>query len=117
MINGDDFKHPSANWTVEVIGDRIALRADSGKYLAKCDIEAFADIAFVYAKSPKTNPWALWTPVNIERGRWALRSSNGKLLSRCSINSDGSTNYPDFACLRDTESVEFSDIWFVPSEF
>lgn len=35
-INAKDQNAPSATWTVEPVGDQVALKADSGKYLTTC---------------------------------------------------------------------------------
>jgi hypothetical protein len=42
---------------------------------------------------------------------------NGKLLTKCKIQNDGSHDYPEFACVRDSDFVTLDDLWLVPTEF
>ncbi|KAF0716285.1 hypothetical protein As57867_002910, partial [Aphanomyces stellatus] len=59
-----------AQWTCyDVGGGKIALQADSGKYLARCNGcipgAAYVDQAFVHATDWRGTPWAQWAVVNL----------------------------------------------------
>jgi hypothetical protein len=68
-------------------GDQVALKSETGKYLALCHncwVEgAYPDSAFVYVDTFINNYQALWTPFWIGNGNWGLQGNNGKYLARC----------------------------------
>ncbi|DAZ98078.1 TPA: hypothetical protein N0F65_005240, partial [Lagenidium giganteum] len=58
---------PWAQWDIEVLtNDKVALRADSGRYLARCNNcvrgGAYADSVFVHSTS-SSDPWAQFNVV------------------------------------------------------
>ncbi|KDO35145.1 hypothetical protein SPRG_01212 [Saprolegnia parasitica CBS 223.65] len=91
---------PWAQWTVVNTGNgKIALRADSGKYLSRCNNcapgAAHPDEAFVYVDDWTTAPWAQWTCKEAGDGKVALQADSGKFLARCNNCVGGA--YPDTA--------------------
>ncbi|CAK4837812.1 unnamed protein product [Aphanomyces euteiches] len=61
---------PYAQWSCEDVGGgKIALMADTGNYLARCNGclggAPYADSAFVHVKSWAGAPWAQWTVNNL----------------------------------------------------
>ncbi|OQR93333.1 cytochrome P450 [Achlya hypogyna] len=77
-----------AQWTVVNTGNgKIALQADSGKYLARCNNcapgAAYPDEAFVHVTDWKKAPWAQWTCKDVGDGKVALQADSGKYLARC----------------------------------
>ncbi|EQC35223.1 hypothetical protein SDRG_07452 [Saprolegnia diclina VS20] len=66
-------------------GDRITLRADTGKYFSRCNNcipdAAYPDAAFVHADA--VSPAAVWTVVRAANNKVALQGDNGKFLARC----------------------------------
>ena len=87
-----------AAWNVETVGNQVALKAESGKYLSVCTNcwarGANPDAAFVNGVSPTGA--ALWTPEKQSNGKWAFKGSNGKYLSLCHNCVSGGTT-PDAA--------------------
>ncbi len=83
---------PLAIWTLETVGDQIALKADNGKYLTVCPKcwtrSVNSDPAFATGTSPSGA--SLWTPEKLANGKWALKGSNGKYLGRCLDCATGS---------------------------
>lgn len=69
------------------IGSRVALRADTGKYLARCNgcqkslNNSCPDTVSVHVASPTGS--AIFTVVDAGNGRIALRADSGKYLARC----------------------------------
>ena len=79
---------PWAQWKLLLVGDKIALRSDTGKYLARCHKcwkgnGKKEDGAFIHVSSFSGNPHALWTLVDAGNRKWALKGDNGKYLARC----------------------------------
>lgn len=64
-----------------------ALKADNGKFLARCDGcvtgAAYSDNAGVH-ESATSSGWARWTVEKLANGKWSLKSvDSGKFLARC----------------------------------
>lgn len=63
------------------MGDKVAFKADNGKYLGRCFncwyASLFPDAVFVHISST-SDPAALWTPVYLDDGNWALKNDLGK---------------------------------------
>ncbi|OQR85081.1 hypothetical protein THRCLA_10789 [Thraustotheca clavata] len=67
-------------------GDRIALQADTGKFIARCNncLNNGTDVAFVLAPSVQGHPSTIWKVFNTGRlGTLALQADSGKFLARC----------------------------------
>ena len=64
----------------------FALKADNGRYLARCNGcvpgGAYVDNAGVHETNPGA-PWTRWTLEQRPNGRWVLRSDTGRYLARC----------------------------------
>ncbi|OQR91001.1 cytochrome P450 [Achlya hypogyna] len=85
-------------------GDRISLRADTGKYFGVCNNcipdAAYPDAAFVHADT--VDPSAVWTVKLAGAGKVALQGANGKYLARC-------TNCAPIATHNDEAFVHVAD--------
>ncbi|OQR91261.1 cytochrome P450 [Achlya hypogyna] len=80
--------NPWAVWKVTNTGNgKLALQADSGKYLARCNNCApgasYPDEAFVHVSDWRSGPWAQWTCVDAGNGKIAFQADSGKFLARC----------------------------------
>ncbi|MCP3959345.1 MAG: DUF4082 domain-containing protein [bacterium] len=78
-------------------GTVITLRADSGKYLGRCNNcqnAAYPDTAAVHVDNPD-EPWAKFVVENLGEGKIALKADSGKYLTRCNNCVSGGA-YPDF---------------------
>ncbi|OQR84113.1 hypothetical protein THRCLA_10860 [Thraustotheca clavata] len=67
-------------------GDIIALQADTGKYVARCNgcvFSEYPDSATVHVPEVKGSPWAQWKVVTTKDGKFGLQADTGKFLSRC----------------------------------
>ena len=66
--------------------NKIALRADNGQYLARCDGcipgTSYSNIAFIHADTQET-PYAQWDLMKLDNGKYALRADNGIYMARC----------------------------------
>ncbi|KAG9401732.1 hypothetical protein AC1031_007445 [Aphanomyces cochlioides] len=98
---------PWAQWTCEDADNgKIALKADSGKYLARCNNcvrSGPADVAFVHAPAWKGSPWAQFEVEYLKRASncyfkdgdvIALQADTGKYVTRCR-NCIAHAAYPD----------------------
>ncbi|CAK4096228.1 unnamed protein product, partial [Aphanomyces euteiches] len=98
---------PWAQWTCEDADNgKIALKADSGKYLARCNNclkSGPADAAFVHADTWKSSPWAQFEVEYLKRASncifkdgdvIALQADTGKYVTRCRNCISGAA-YPD----------------------
>ena len=90
-----------AQWDLEIIGNKVALKGDNGKYLSRCDYcwigeGEYPNSAFVHITSLSGNPYAMWSLVSIGNGKWALQADTGKYLARCHDCVIGEA-YPDSA--------------------
>jgi ribosome-binding protein aMBF1 (putative translation factor) len=81
-------------------GMRVALKADNGVYLGRCEgcvkFSNTRDFAFVHTASvsPAT-PWAMWDVVDAGQGKLSFKASDsGGFLSRCFLC--GTSNIPSF---------------------
>lgn len=76
-------------WSMEVIGDKIAFKSATGKYLSRClycwkDGPLYDDAVFVHITTPSSNdPWALWIPERLSSGKFTFKSDDGNFLTRC----------------------------------
>lgn len=66
FIQATSSHDPLAQWTSESLGNgKWALKADDGKYLARCHNcvtgGAYADFPFVHIENAKDKPYAQWT--------------------------------------------------------
>ena len=79
-------------------GIKIALRADSGKYAARCNScipdGAYPDSVFVHVADLAGSPWAQWELQHLDNGKYALKGDNGKYMARCNTCIPGGA-YPD----------------------
>lgn len=82
---------------VEVGGGKIALKADTGKYVARCNGCVVGgtqpDFAFIHAADPGPAP-VQFTPELLPNGKYAFKGDTGKYLARCEGCSPGA-KYPD----------------------
>ena len=76
---------------------KIALKADTGKYAARCRgcivNGAYPDFLTVHVDDPSA-PYAQFTPETLPNGKIALKADTGKYVSRCRNCSPGAA-YPD----------------------
>ncbi|EQC41124.1 hypothetical protein SDRG_01103 [Saprolegnia diclina VS20] len=111
---------PWAQWTVVNTGNgKIALRADSGKYLSRCNNcapgAAYPDEAFVHVDDWTTAPWAQWTCKEAGDGKVALQADTGKFLARCNNCVAGA--YADTAMVHATSIGDGSWVqWTIESD-
>lgn len=94
-VNGS----PWAQWEIENLGNgKYALKADSGKYLARCNScipgGAYPDSAFVHVDNPDGQPWAQWEIELLGNGKYSLKADSGKYAGRCNNCVPGAA-YPD----------------------
>ncbi|MEZ5285099.1 MAG: hypothetical protein R2712_09880 [Vicinamibacterales bacterium] len=79
------------------------LKADNGKYLARCadcvPNGAYTDSAGAH-ESDSTKPWVHWLLAKRPNGRWVLQADSGRYLARCSICGPGT--YSDSAFVHET---------------
>ncbi|MEB3178822.1 MAG: hypothetical protein VKL59_07330 [Nostocaceae cyanobacterium] len=90
--------NPYAQFQVVNVGNgKIALKADTGKYLARCNGcivgGAYPDSATIHVTDPSL-PYAQFTPELLDNGKYALKADTGKYLARCNSCSPGAA-YPD----------------------
>jgi hypothetical protein len=91
-----------AKWTIENQGNgQIAFKADTGKYLSRCNncwrFGAYPDAASVHITTPAGNPWSVWKAEwQVTSGKWAFKADTGKYLARCN-GCVGGGAVPDFA--------------------
>ncbi|MDB9537445.1 hypothetical protein PN451_16685 [Dolichospermum planctonicum CS-1226] len=89
---------PYAQFEVVNVGNgKIALKADTGKYLARCNScivgGSSPDSATIHVTDPSA-PYAQFTPELLDNGKYALKADTGKYLARCNSCSPGAA-YPD----------------------
>ncbi len=83
-------------------GIRVALKADSGNFLARCNNcipnAAYPDSAFVHVSPAQLagSPWAQFTIQHLDNGKYAFQADSGNYLSRCN-NCIPNEAYPDSA--------------------
>ena len=93
----DASSSPWAQWTPEDLGNgKWAFKADSGKYLARCENCVTGGItpnyAFVYADS-SADPKAQWTVTwRFPDGKVSLQADFGNYLKRCTRCRSGGPN-------------------------
>ncbi|OQR83689.1 cytochrome P450, partial [Thraustotheca clavata] len=99
IVNMNMMQMASASCTFND-GDLIALQADTGKFVARCNGcipgGAYPDSAFVHVTQVNGNPWAVWKVTNTGNGKLALQADNGNYLARCNNCAPGAA-YPDEA--------------------
>lgn len=98
---------PSAAYSqfkVASVNGKIALEADSGKFVARCHncIAGGTKPDFVTVHVPDAEPtYAQWTPELLPNGRYGLRSDTNKYLARCNGCSPGAS-HPDAVTIHAT---------------
>lgn len=97
-IDNPDSSNPYAQFEIlDVGGGKIALKADTGKYVARCHNcithGAYPDFLTVHVDDPSV-PYAQFTPELLENGKYALKADTGKYVARCRNCSIGAA-YPD----------------------
>jgi hypothetical protein len=79
---------------VDAGNGQIALKADTGKFVARCNNciigGRFPDFATVHATDPSA-AFAKFTPELLPNGKLALKADTGKYLNRCRSCSPGAT--------------------------
>ncbi|KAH9112642.1 hypothetical protein LEN26_013253, partial [Aphanomyces euteiches] len=108
FVHVSDWKSgPWSQWTCEDADNgKIALKADTGKYLARCNgcvRSGPADVAFVHAPAWRGSPWAQFEVEFLKRASncifkdgdvIALQADTGKYVTRCRNCISGAA-YPD----------------------
>jgi hypothetical protein len=92
---------PDSPWTrfevVDAGGGKIALKADTGKFVARCNGcvvgGTMPDFAFVQSTDPGPAP-VQFTPELLPNGKYAFKADTGKYMARCNGCSPGATT-PD----------------------
>ncbi len=103
---------------VDVGGGKIALKADSGKYVTRCRNcivgGAYEDSVTIHVDNPNGS-FAQFTPEMVADGKYALKSDNGKYLARCRNCSPGAA-YPDTVTVhaKKTDSFAHWNIIYLP---
>ncbi len=97
-INKPTSDNPYAQFEVVKVGNgKIALKADTGKYLARCNGcivgGAYPDFVTIHVTDPSV-PYAQFTPELLDNGKYALKADTGKYVARCNGCSPGAA-YPD----------------------
>ncbi|MEA5510769.1 cytochrome P450 [Crocosphaera sp. UHCC 0190] len=90
----DASKQPAAQFEVIDVGNgKIALKADTGKYVARCRgcivNGAYPDSVTVHVDDPSAG-YAQFTPELLANGKYALKADTGKYVARCNGCSPGS---------------------------
>jgi len=100
MVHVDDINPPPAYAQFEVVnvgGGKIALKADTGKFAARCRNcivdAAYPDFLTVHVDN-QSAPYAQFTPVFLDNGNYALRADTGNYVARCR-NCSPDAAYPD----------------------
>ncbi|MEM8719861.1 MAG: multicopper oxidase domain-containing protein [Cyanobacteria bacterium P01_G01_bin.39] len=105
-IDNPDSSNPYAQFEVlDVGGGKIALKADTGKYIARCRNciinGAYPDFLTVHVDDPDL-PYAQFTPERLDNGKYALKADTGKYVARCRNCSTG-------AAYSDTVTIHVDD--------
>jgi len=92
---------------------RIALQADTGKYLARChnctQNATSKDAAFVHVNISEGNPRARWQILTLANGKVTLQSDTGKYLAVCTRCAPGV--YPDAAFVNVADVADPNAQW------
>jgi hypothetical protein len=79
---------------VDVGNGKIALKADTGMFLARCNAcivgGAKPDFVTMHVKDP-SQPYAQFVPELLSNGKYALKADTGRYVSRCNACSPGSS--------------------------
>ena len=98
--------NPTTLWTIEKVGENVAIKADSGKYLSLFNNcwykQLYAESVFVNQRK-STSSKTHWTPEKLANGKIAFKSSKGKYLNRCNNCVTGG-KYTDFAFAHEKSS-------------
>ncbi|AOY83739.1 hypothetical protein BJP36_31290 [Moorena producens JHB] len=90
---------------VDVGGGKIALKSDTGKYVARCNgcvaRGAYSDFLTIHVSDPGA-AYAQFTPELLSNGKYALKADTGKYVSRCNGCSPTSA-YPDTVTVHITD--------------
>ncbi|MDJ0800591.1 MAG: hypothetical protein QNJ51_27925 [Calothrix sp. MO_167.B12] len=97
---------PWAHWEIEHLDNgKYALKADSGKYMARCNNcisdGAYPDSVFVHATNPNGEPWAQWEIERLDNGKYTLKADSGNYAARCNNCVPGGA-YPDNVMVHST---------------
>ncbi|ACK66447.1 cytochrome P450 [Rippkaea orientalis PCC 8801] len=97
-VEGSVSEHPYAQFEVVDVGNgKIALKADTGKYVGRCNGcivgGAYPDFLTIHVDDPSM-PWAQFTPERLANGKYAFKADTGKYFGRCNGCSPTSA-YPD----------------------
>ncbi|MEB3883084.1 hypothetical protein [Lyngbya sp. CCY1209] len=89
-------------------GIKIALKADTGNYLSRCNNcipgGAYPDSAFVHVTELAGSPWAHWEIEHLDNGKYILKADTGNYLSRCNNCIPGGA-YPDSVFVHVTDAA------------
>ncbi len=90
---------------VDVGGGKIALKSDTGNYVARCNgcvaRGAYSDALTIHVSNPAA-AYAQFTPELLSNGKYALKADTGKYVSRCNGCSPTSA-YPDTVTVHVTD--------------
>lgn len=90
---------------IDVGGGKIALKSDTGKYVARCNGcvsgGAKPDFLTIHVTKPCV-PYAQFTPELLSNGKYALKADTGKYVARCNGCSPTSA-YPDTVTVHVTD--------------
>ena len=81
-------------------GIKVALKADSGNFLARCNNcisnAAYPDAAFVHVSEGEliNSPWAHFNLEQLDNGKYTLKADSGNYVARCN-NCIPNAAYPD----------------------
>ena len=100
---------------------KVALKADSGKYMARCNQcipnGAYPDSVFVHVTDLAGSPWAHWDIERLDNGKYTLKADSGNYAARCNSCVPGGA-YPDNVMVHATnpngESWAQWEIIFLP---
>ena len=95
---------------------KVALKADSGNYLARCNNcspgGAYPDSAFVHVKEAElmSSPWAQFALKKMDNGNYVLKADSGNYVARCNNCISGGA-YPDSAFVHVKEAELMNSPW------
>jgi hypothetical protein len=97
-------------------GIKIAIRSDSGNYLARCNScvpgAAYPDAAFVHVSQGElmASPWAQFFLERLDNGKYALQADSGNYVARCN-NCVPDAAYPDAAFVHVSQGELMASPW------
>lgn len=81
----------NAKWTIEKVGNKVALKTATGYYLSRCT-ECWVEHAYAHLNN-SNEPNSQWTPVQQPNGKWTFQADNGRYLYCNECDSPSSINY------------------------